>query len=238
MKKLIFSLVIASSIAALATGSAFADSSCQPIYGGGQTCTSTNLVINKKVQNPATTSYVDTLGINDPHYAPDANVNFQIAITNSGNQNLSKVTVKDTLPAYTEFVSGVGNYDANSKTITFDVLNLGAGETRTFTVTVKAASAQNLPANQGLTCPENRVVAVTSDQASQDAASFCIETAVASKPTVSTPGATTKGGLKVFPAATVTTTPATGPEMLSLLGLLPTGALGYFLRKKSGQSSR
>lgn len=44
---------------------------------------------------------------------------------------------------------------------------------------------------------------------------------------------TTKGGLPVLPPSQQKTTPPTGPEMLGLLTLLPAGALGYYLRKKT-----
>ncbi len=44
-----------------------ADSSCQAIYGGGQTCIQVgNVVINKTVKNPKTGSFVDNLNVNDP----------------------------------------------------------------------------------------------------------------------------------------------------------------------------
>ena len=66
----------------------------------------------------------------------------------------------------------------------------------------------------------------TSDnnQQSSDNSQFCIQKPVLGE---------TKGGLKVFPAPSVTTTPPTGPEMLPLIGLIPTGVLGFILRKKS-----
>jgi len=43
---------------------------------------------------------------------------------------------------------------------------------------------------------------------------------------------TTKGGLKVFPPTQTKTTPKTGPEALSLISLIPTAGLGFWLRRK------
>lgn len=43
----------------------------------------------------------------------------------------------------------------------------------------------------------------------------------------------TKGGFPVLPSSPVKTTPATGPEMLPLIGLIPIGLTGVFLRKKA-----
>ena len=107
--------------------------------------------------------------------------------------------------------------------------NVAAGETRTFIVTTKAVGADQLPANKTIVCDiVNKAVAIVDGQV-EDTARFCIQ-----KPAVvtTTPG-TTKGGLKIFPPAKITITPSTGPEALALFGLIPTGALGYFLRKKA-----
>ncbi len=76
---IIFLLIIFSFLFPLKS---YADSiSCQPIYGGGQTCVTTaNILINKKVLNPSTNVFVDNLGINDPKYQPGFIVNFRLEI--------------------------------------------------------------------------------------------------------------------------------------------------------------
>ncbi|HSA83432.1 MAG TPA: hypothetical protein VLF20_00915 [Patescibacteria group bacterium] len=43
----------------------------------------------------------------------------------------------------------------------------------------------------------------------------------------------TKGGLPVEQPAQATTTPGTGPELLSLAALIPAGAMGIYLRRKT-----
>ncbi len=47
------------------------------------------------------------------------------------------------------------------------------------------------------------------------------------------PQTVTKGGLAVNPPAQATTTPKTGPEMFSLIGLLPAAGIGVWLRRKT-----
>jgi len=102
---------------------------------------------------------------------------------------------------------------------------LTAGESKTFTVTAKTADQGQIPSDQGITCVVNQVMATSDNgQQSSDNSQFCIQKPVLGE---------TKGGLKVFPAPAITTTPATGPEMLPLIGLIPSGALGFLLRKKS-----
>lgn len=238
MKTTIATAIIAAGFLFLASPVYGAGSStnCQPIYGGGQTCVQTgNIVVDKKVSHPQNGSFVDNLGVNDPKFAPDQTVAFQITITNNGGSDLSKVSIKDIFPQYVSFVSGVGNYDANAKTLSFDIANLKAKEARTFTLSGKVAGANSLPEN--VVCVVNQAQASADNQNAADNAQFCIQKqavqpAQPGQPESQVP-ATTKGGLKVFPPAQVKTTPATGPEAAILFGLVPTGILGHFLRKRS-----
>lgn len=223
LKKLIVASAILTTSALISTTAYAAGTNCQPIYGGGQTCVQTGPVtINKLVKHPTTNVYVSSLGVNDPKYAPNDNVSFKINVANSGQTNLSKVVVKDMLPDHVSFVSG-GNYDSGSRTVTVELSDLKVNETRTVDVVAKANSAEQLPTTA---CVVNRAQAIFESQVSEANAQFCIEKQV--------PGAqpTTKGGKEVFPAPKVTTTPSTGPEMLALIGLIPTGLLGHFIRKK------
>lgn len=223
-----------------------ANGQCTPIYGGGQTCVSGNLVIDKKVANPQTGAMVDNLFENDPKYGPDQLVTFQLRITNTGNSALTNVVVKDILPPHVRFESGPGAYTDATRTLTFTIQTLNAGETQTFTITARTVSADNLSKNRVCGDPDmviNQGIAAVNNVAVQDNAKFCIEKpAAVGGPVVVTqptgvPGkgqpTVTKGGLKVFPAPLVTKTPPTGPEMLALAALLPTGLLGQFLRKRS-----
>lgn len=196
---------------------------CTPSYGNP--CNkSKKIMINKMVQDPKTGDFVDNLGTNDPKFGPEQNVNFRITVTNTGNSHLSEVNVEDTLPSYVTFVSGAGNFDANTKKLFFTISDLKAGEARSFTIVAKTVSASDLPSNQGITCVTNNVVARSNDMEVADNAGFCIQTKV-----------TTKGGMPVYSAPTVTKTPATGAESMLLLGLIPSILTGFALRKKAGK---
>lgn len=238
MNKTLFGLLI-STIFLLSSATAEASTvTCQPIYGGGQSCTqSGNVSINKRVFAP-NGGLVDNLGINDTKFGPESLVNFQIAITNTGNSQIATVQVKDIFPQYIDFSSGAGNYDSSSKTLSFDVSGLNPSETRTFTVVGKVVKAESLPVDKGIVCVVNQATAkdASSSQVSQDNTQVCIQKSL--ETTVTQTGTTvvateTKGGLKVFPPQKVLTSPATGPEMIPLMALLPTGILGAFLRKKA-----
>lgn len=206
---------------------AYGQTNCQPIYGGGQTCVVTDkVVLNKTVRNPQTGKYVDNLSLSDPRYLGGQSVSFQLTVTNTGNTKLASVDVSDTLPNYIEKVSGPGSYDSNSKTLSFRVQNLDVNESRTFTVAGTIVDSTKLPMNQGVTCLVNQAVARADKQESRDNSQFCVE---------KQSQATTKGGLPVMQAPAMAQTPSTGPEMLSLVGLIPAGLGGLFLRRKASK---
>lgn len=203
-----------------AVSPAFAD--CQPLYGGGQSCT-TNFAftINKLVQVPGKGGgqYVDNLSINDPKYSPSQNVNYELVVTNTGSQTIPTINVTDAFPQFITFVSGVGNYNQNNNTLNFTINNLEAGKSVSYVLTAKTADANTLPNDQGITCVVNQVKAVDSNgDTDSDSSQICIQKNVLPA---------------VAPAPKIVATPATGPEMLPLALLLPGALGGLMLRKKS-----
>lgn len=245
MKRILSTFVISTIILAASYASASAATICQPIYGGGPSCVTTgNVSVNKRVVDPSNGNLVDNLGINDTKFAPESTVTFQIAVTNTGNNQIGDVQVKDIFPQFVTFASGVGNFDSNSKVLSFDVNNLNPGETRTFNLIGKIATANDLPVNSGIVCVVNQATAKDANDPngpSTDNAQICIQKNLpAPTQVVTQPGTTvipgeTKGGLKVFPPQKVFTTPSTGPEALPLIALIPSGLLGAFIRKKTGR---
>ena len=203
----------------------YADTSCQPIYGGGQTCiTTNNIVLDKKVQNPKTSEMVDNLSINDPKYQPESIVTFQISVTNSSNKTITNIDVKDIFPQYVDFSSGTGNFDTNNKTLSFRIDDLKSNETKVFAIKGKVVNTDQISINQGaVVCVVNQANATSdNNNFSQDNSQFCIE----KEPVV-------KGGFPVLSAVSVTETPSTGPGSFQLLGFAVAGVVGYLLRKKS-----
>lgn len=219
----------------LLAGTALADgtTNCQTIYGGGQNCVTTNISINKTVLVPGSDTkgsngnFVDNLGVNDPKFAPGQIIKFNLDTTNTGNSNLSNITVKDIFPQFVQFIPGAGqeNFDANTKTLTLPIGSLSPNQSKTVTLIGKIVPSNELPSDQGIICAINQATATDNvgDTAS-DNSQFCIQ-----QPTP----VATKGGLTVFPPPQVTATPPTGPETLPLVGLIASGALGLFFNRKS-----
>lgn len=191
----------------------YGQSGCVPVYGGGVQCPRVGQVlIDKTVRNSSTGIFVDNLGPTDPRYRPGWTVTFKLVVKNTGDQTLDKVTVKDTLPDFVDFTSGPGNYDSNSKTLTFDIFNLSGGTSQTFDIVARVVHVGVLPTDKSIVCVVNNVNAVTSNQNDSDSSQFCIEKEM------------------IVPSV-----PAAGPKewMLSIVGLTTTLTIGLYLRKKS-----
>lgn len=228
MKKIFNFVILTVFSLALAGGLSPAFADCQALYGGGQTCTSNfSFTINKMVQVPGKGGgqYVDNLSINDAKYFPSQNVNYEIIVTNTGSQTIPTINITDTFPQFITFVSGAGNYNQNNNTLSFTVSNLDAGKSVTYVLTAKTADSNTLPNTQGITCVINQVSATdTNGDLNSDSSQLCIQKNVLS----ATP-------LPVLPAPKIVATPATGPEMLPLLALIPGALGGLFLRKNSNK---
>lgn len=216
MKKSIFFLSSILIAVLLTVSPSQASVNCQAIYGGGQNCVSKGKIdIEKKIKDPKTGKFIDNLFINESKFRLGDQVVFELKVTNTGDATLSSVEVKDIIPQYTDFVSGPGNFDTNTKTLSYVLNDLKAKESRTNQIAVKVI-------NEGNFCVVNQSLASSEGMSDQDNSQFCIE-----KVTI-----VTKGGLPVKPAPPLKQTPATGPEMLPLIGLIPAGLAGIYLRRK------
>lgn len=211
---------------AIASGTSYGTSNCQIIYGGGQVCQDQiKFTVDKKVMSPTKGGqYVDNLSINDSRFQPGNDVTFQITITNTGNSTISNLNVVDSLPQNLIFLSGAGNYNSNNNTITYTVSNLEAGKSNQQTIIARVADRSKF--SSSVACLTNSVKANDNNgNSASDNAGFCVE-----NPTVNTQNP------KVFTSVPPKSIPNTGPEALPLLGLIPAGITGYFLRKKSSLS--
>lgn len=208
---------------------AFAQTPCQPIYGGGATCIKTqDITIDSKILNPSTNKMVDNLGINDAKYKPGFIIIFQVLITNNRKAVIEKTNVRDIFPQFVSFSSGPGSFDTSTRTLAFDANNLMPSETRTFNILGRIVDANQLSFPENVICLVNQVIASVPDPAvGQDNSQLCIEKK--SMP----PVAVIKGGFPVLSPIPIVVSPPTGPESLALFSLIPIGVAGWFLRKKS-----
>lgn len=220
MKKLFLGLTLALLLLSSSVNGANAD--CSTVYGGGTVCNYA-FKIEKFVQTPGKGggNFVENLNSDGPKYSPNQNVSFHLTVTNTGSNTIPTITIVDTFPQFTSFVSGPGSFDTNNKTLTFSISNLGAGQSSTYTVVGKVGDTKVLP-NNSVVCLLNQVVGTDNNGVSNsDSSQFCVQKKVA----------------PVLPAPKVVKTPPTGPEMLPLAMLLPGALGGFMLRKKSKLNS-
>lgn len=252
-KALIVSTLIALGIS-IAPAIASADTGCDGIYGGGTNCGTNGFILKKQVADPKNTSkFVDNLGTNDAHYHPGNLIFFKLTVINNTTSDLTGVTLSDNLPRYVSYssvTSSAGSFqttnNAPSNTVTTNLNTVNKGQTITLTLTGIIANAQSVPANQ-TTCVVNQAqVNAANGQGTQASSQFCIDN-TQSQPTQTPNQPTTKGGLPVqnqtqnqnpsypvyTPSKNTKQTPKSGPEALPLLAMIPTGALGMWLRKKA-----
>lgn len=226
MKKL-FSIAFVVAASALlagsvyASGSGYGQSDCKTVYGGGNSCNSQlKFAINKMVQKPTKGGeYVENLTVNDPKYNPSSDVNFKIIIENTGDRDITNLNIVDNFPQFLTFQAGVGNSNVGAKQINFVVGTLKKGQKVEYVITARTANEGDL--TQAVTCVTNNVSATSSDgsQAS-DNSQVCIQKG--------TPAPTAE----IMQKPTVTKVPATGPETDILFALIPSGALGFYLKRR------
>lgn len=187
---------------------------CVGQYGQyGQTCNSYNILVDKMVQKPGTSEYVDNLSVSDPRYKPSEYVMFKVTIKNTSTTTFGGMTAKDFVPDYLTPVEGPGTFDSSTRIISWDAGFFNVDEQKTWYFKMQVNSQANLPADQGLFCLVNKAQAWSNTTADDDSSQFCIEKQVV-------------GTTKV---------PNAGPEMgLALMAIQLAGVgAGIYLRKRA-----
>ena len=189
-----------------------------PVYAGcgGQyesPCYSYSILVDKMVQKPGTSDYVDNLSVSDPRYKPSEYVMFKVTIKNTSTTTFGGMTAKDYVPDYLTPVEGPGTFDSTSRIISWDAGAFAVDEQKTWFFKMQINSQAGLPADQGLFCLVNKAQAWSNETTDDDSSQFCIEKQVSAPPKV----------------------PSAGPELglLLLTGNFLGIGIGLKLRKKS-----
>jgi uncharacterized repeat protein (TIGR01451 family) len=150
--------------------------SSAPAFGSGTYSTPeqprAKIMIDKSVFNPSSNSYVDNLSVTQHNFLPGQEVKFKLVIKNTGDKDLWSIDVSDKFPKEVEFVSGTGNYDKNSHTLTFKVDGLKPNESTDREIRVKIKNAADIHSN--MQCPTNFAEAKVENMIDQDTAQFCV----------------------------------------------------------------
>jgi uncharacterized repeat protein (TIGR01451 family) len=146
-----------------------------PVLAGqyGEEEEAREISIDKKVMHPDRQTkgeqdlWVDNLFVDEYKFEPGQEVQFRITVTNSSNQDIENIKVKDTLPYFLNLESGA---------IEFTISKLEAGQTYTSDV-IKARfiKAEEIKESSGTICKENLVEGWTDEDYDKDTANVCVE---------------------------------------------------------------
>ncbi len=186
-KALIVTLVLTSLFAV--APKAFADGDCTNQYGNPTECPKDRIEINKKVRYPTNSSlFVENLTDRDASYSPGDEVEYDLAVTNTSNENYQTVTVIDVFPGVVTFVSGPGRYETNANKLTFELSDLKAGQTVHSRVLVKLSDASKFPDDLKCDIVNTATATGPGGMSDQDTASLCVRTKVAGVTTLPVAG--------------------------------------------------
>ncbi len=189
-------------------------------YVGG--APSRDIMVDKMVATGQKTkggqqTFVDNLTPSDPRFTPGTQVTFQVKVKNTSDVTLSNVQVQDILPDYVDAVEGPGDFDPNTRTITWNYAELKSGEEKIERVVAQIKPQAQLPADKGLMCLNNKAVATADNARDEDTAQFCVEKQVVTEQ-----------------GKAPTTTPEAGAPLLAIGALNLAGlAGGIWLRKRA-----
>jgi uncharacterized repeat protein (TIGR01451 family) len=171
-KTLATSFVLAVMATFVPTVSAY--TTCTTQYGGNEVCQPSNLTLDKQVKNPVGDVFVENLTTTDHTFTPGSDVMYRLIIKNGSGETFNPVTVRDTLPAYLEFVSGPGTYNSDTRVLEFKLDNVIAGETRTVEILARVVGADKFPAGKSLFCVVNVAEATAANRRDSDSAQVCL----------------------------------------------------------------
>jgi len=146
------------------------------------------MIVDKMVQKPGTSDYVDNLSVSDPRYKPANNVMFKITIKNTSTTAFGELIAKDYVPSYLTPIEGPGTFDSSTRTITWNAGYFAVDEQKTYYFKMQIANQASLPSDQGLFCLVNKAQAWSNDVTDDDSSQFCIEKQVATPPKVPSAG--------------------------------------------------
>lgn len=172
-KNIVLTLLATVALFAFPMTRAFADT-CTTEYGGETTCKPSDLTINKQVRNENTGNFVENLSASDPTFSPGSDVLYRLIIKNTSGETFDPVHVKDVLPGYLTFVSGPGTYDSSTRTLTFDLKELYAGETRTVEIMARVADVGNFD-GKSFVCVTNYAEVSALNRFDNDTTQICLQ---------------------------------------------------------------
>ena len=132
------------------------------------------LIVDKQLTTTDINGWQDNLPTSQLVLKDNDLITFRITVKNSGDKDLNKVKVTDTLPQYLTIVFNPGKYDQENNLITWEIDQLKAGKEKTFKIRAHI-DTENKAVVDGTLCLINKVdVKAESGEHDEDTTSFCI----------------------------------------------------------------
>ncbi len=192
-------------------------------YGQYEPTPSKAILIDKQVAKPSdekgggnSQDYADNLSPSDPRFVPDQHVFFKLIVKNTSDTELTDVEVTDSVPDFLVPVAHPGNFDSDSREITFNAGDFAIDEEKTYILEMKFVGDGDLPDDHSITCVVNEARAKSDDVEDEDTAQACVEK-------------------QVDEESTIETIPSTGPELMGLVvaAEMATLGAGIYLNRKT-----
>jgi uncharacterized repeat protein (TIGR01451 family) len=113
--------------------------------------------IDKKVRSIGDTQYFDNIEASRKTFFEKDVVEFQIKVENIGNETLSNIKVRDTLPKYLSLIFYPGTFNEEKNSVEWFIDKLDPGQDKTYLVRAKIDNSTKLmyltkQTNKGETC--------------------------------------------------------------------------------------
>ena len=104
---------------------------------------SKSISIDKKVRPINSNKYLDNISQDDKTFFEDNSLDFSILVENTGNRDLTNLTIKDFLPLFQKIIFNPGVYDKNKAEINWSIGNLNVGESKVFTIRTRIGEVKS-----------------------------------------------------------------------------------------------
>jgi uncharacterized repeat protein (TIGR01451 family) len=143
-------------------------------YMYGEEEPTSQLIVDKQVTTPDVDNWQDNLPASQIVLKTGDLIKFRITIKNSGDKDLKKIQVTDTLPQYLNVIFNPGEYDKDNNQIKWEIDKLEAGEEKTFEIRAHIDPSEESVID-GTLCLINKAEAeAETGERDEDTASFCI----------------------------------------------------------------
>jgi uncharacterized repeat protein (TIGR01451 family) len=130
------------------------------------------VTIDKKIRLMKENILFDNIPSSKYTFVDGDTIEFEIVVTNAGNEDLTGMTFSDVLPQYLSLVFSPGSVDKNSNTINWDLEKLLPGQSKTYVIRAKISGVESI----GVTAMKltNKVNVVSGNVNDKDNASYYV----------------------------------------------------------------